>query len=345
MKYLFSLFVLIVSVGCNSEKSKNDINSDSLMKVNQTIGEIIRMDSALNDIIDPEIKIEVLDSGFVWSEGPLWIDQDGGYLLFSDIPPNSIYKWKEGEGTSLYLKPSGYTGDKERGGEPGSNGLLLDQEGNLVMCQHGDRRMARMDAPLASPKPQFITLTDNWDGKKLNSPNDAVFHSNGDLYFTDPPYGLEGNVNDPAKEIPFQGVYRLDKNGETHLLTDTITRPNGIAFSPDEKKLYIASSDPSHPIILAYDVNDEGNIQNGRILIDTKNLMTEGNKGLPDGMKVRSDGIIFATGPGGIMILTPEGKHLGTIHTGEAISNCAFDKDENYIYGTSDMYLIRVKLK
>ncbi len=345
MKYFWCLVSLIIILGCKTEVAKNVNETNKTEHMYNTIGKIIKLDPALDNIIDPTSKIEILDSGFVWSEGPLWIDEEGGYLLFSDIPPNSIYKWKEGEGTSLYLKPSGYTGEKERGGEPGSNGLILDSEGNLVLCQHGDRQMAKMDAPLSAPKAKFVTLTDNWDGKKLNSPNDAVFHSNGDLYFTDPPYGLVGNMNDPAKEIPFQGVYRLDQNGNTHLLIDSITRPNGLAFSPDEKILYIASSDPDHPIILSYSLTEEGNLENGKILIDTKSLMINGNKGLPDGMKVRSDGTIFATGPGGILILTQEGKHLGTIHSGEATSNCAFDKDENYIYGTSDMYLIRVKLK
>ena len=322
-------------------ESNTGKNSDLI----QSIGQIIRLDPSIDAIIDPEAKIEVLAEGFDWSEGPLWIDdKDGGYLLFSDIPPNSIFKWKEGEGASLYLKPSGYTGKVKRDGEPGSNGLLLDSEGRLVLCQHGDRRMAVMDAPLDAPEPNFTTISDNYDGFLLNSPNDAVFHSNGDLYFTDPPYGLVGGMDSPIKQIPFQGVYRVDKLGKTHLLTPDITRPNGIAFSPDESVLYVSSSDGSNPILMAYNVQADGSIDEGSVFFDAMNLKKAGGKGSPDGLKVRSDGMIFTTCPGGVVILTPDGKHLGTISSGEATSNVALDEKGGYVYATSDMYLIRVKL-
>jgi gluconolactonase len=304
---------------------------------------IDRLDPALDKLIDPNTKIEVLAQGHDWTEGPLWIKR-GGYLLFSDIPKNSIYRWKEGEGEKLYLQPSGYTGKEARGGETGSNGLLLDREGRLVMCQHGDRRMARMDAPLENPKPQFIPLAVRYQGKRFNSPNDAVFRSNGDLYFTDPAYGLEKQWEDPAREIPFAGVYRRSASGEIQLLTSDMTRPNGLAFSPDERRLYIAQSDEKAAIWRVFDVKPDGTLANSRILFDATS-MVPGKKGLPDGLKIDTEGNLFATGPGGVLVITPEGKHLGTIVTGQATSNCAFGDDGRTLYMTADDYLMRVRLK
>ncbi len=307
-----------------------------------TVGSIERLDPALDRLIPREARLEVLADGFAWTEGPVWISQ-GAYLLFSDIPPNSIYKWKAGEGHNVYLTPSGYTGDQPRGGEPGANGLLLDAEGRLVLCQHGDRRMARLDAPLDSPEPKFVTLAERYNGRRFNSPNDAVYHSNGDLYFTDPPYGLEGNVDDPAKEIDFQGVYRLSSDGAVTLLTDELSRPNGIAFSPDEQILYVSNSDPDRAIWMAYDVQPDGAIANGRVFFDATQWVGE-RKGLPDGLKVDETGNLFATGPGGVLVFSPDGVHLGTIDTGQATANCAFGDDGATLYITADMVLLRIKL-
>ena len=304
---------------------------------------IERLDPALDKLIDPNAKIEVLAQGHDWTEGPLWIKR-GGYLLFSDIPKNSIYRWKEGEGEKLYLQPSGYTSKEPRGGETGSNGLLLDREGRLVLCQHGDRRMARMDAPLDSPKPQFVPLAVRHQGKRFNSPNDAVFRSNGDLYFTDPAYGLEKQWEDPAREIPFAGVYRRSASGEIALLTSDMTRPNGIAFSPDERRLYVAQSDAKAAIWRVFDVKRDGTIENSRVLFDATSMVA-GKKGLPDGLKIDTEGNLFATGPGGVLVITPDGKHLGTIATGQATSNCAFGDDGRTLYMTADDYLMRVRLK
>lgn len=343
---IFISLILISMLAASACKIKSkSLEEKSAVQAIRTIGEIIRLDSDLDAIVAQDAEIEVLADGFDWTEGPVWIEEDGGYLLFSDIPPNSIFKWKEGEGSSLYLKPSGYTGSVERKGEPGSNGLFLDREGKLLLCQHGDRRIARMDTPLDAPEPNFITLCDNYNGLLLNSPNDAVMHSNGDIYFTDPPYGLEGNMDDENKQIPFQGVYRVDKSGKAYLLTDQISRPNGIAFSPDEKTLYVANSDGKNPIIMAFDVLADGSINDGSVFFDASELKKPGVKGSPDGLKVRSDGVLFATGPGGVLILNSEGKHLGTISSGEANSNCALDEKGGYLYATSDMYLIRVKLQ
>ena len=192
---------------------------------------IERLDAALDALIAPGATIEVLAGGYDWSEGPVWV-KDGGYLLFSDIPPNRIHRWKEGEGAKLYLTPSGYTGSEKRGGEVGSNGLTLDRQGRLVLAQHGDRRIARMDAPLSSPQPKFTTLADRYAGARFNSPNDLVFRSNGDLYFTDPAYGMEKQWDDPKREMNYAGVFRRSGDGTVTLLTKEMTRPNGLAFSP-----------------------------------------------------------------------------------------------------------------
>jgi gluconolactonase len=304
---------------------------------------IERLDPALDRLVDPSAAIEILAEGYDWSEGPVWI-KDGGFLLFSDVPQNVIHRWKEGEGARPYLKPSGYTGVEPRGGEMGSNGLVLDPRGRLVICQHGDRRVARLDAPLNAPQPRFTTLADRYQGARLNSPNDAVFRSNGDLYFTDPPYGLVKQFEDPSREIPYQGVYRVSSTGEVVLLTREMTRPNGLAFSPDERRLYVAQSDPASAIWRVFDVRPDGTLGAGRVLFDATGL-AKTRPGLPDGLKVDSDGNLFATGPGGVLVITPDGKHLGTILTGQATANCAFGDDGRTLYITADMYLMRVRLK
>ncbi|MEK7254312.1 MAG: SMP-30/gluconolactonase/LRE family protein [Bacteroidota bacterium] len=297
----------------------------------------------LDSLIAPDAEIEVLADGFEWTEGPVWLAKDSS-LLFSDIPPNKIMKWKEGGGVQLYLTPSGYTSkDSATMKEPGSNGLLLDSQGRLVLCQHGDRRIARMNAPLEKPKPDFTTLAGKWNGKRLNSPNDAVFDSKGNLWFTDPPYGLTKQADDPDREIPFQGVYRLRQNGQVDLMIDSLSRPNGIAFSPDGTKLYVANSDPDRAIWMVYDVQPNGSLANGKVFFDaTEDAKVM--KGLPDGLKVSQQGVVFASGPGGIWIFKPDATLLGKINTGQATSNCTFGNDGKALYITADMYLMRVKL-
>jgi gluconolactonase len=328
----------------NKTMSEKATTSTTSEKVYPTTGSITRADARLDAVIKPEATIEILTEGFAWSEGPVWLPGQNK-LLFSDIPPNSIYEWSEEGGKKLYLKPSGYTGQTPRGGEPGSNGLILNSRGQLVLCQHGDRRMARMDAPLGNPKPAFITLADKYEGKRFNSPNDAVYKSNGDLYFTDPPYGLEKNADDPAKEIPFQGVYRLGKDGRVYLLTQELSRPNGLAFSPDEKILYVGNSDPQQAIWMAYDVTEFGSLTRGRVFYDATPLVSPEAPGLPDGLKVNRQGYLFATGPGGILVLNSKAEHLGTIKTGQPTANCAFNEDESVLYITANNYLMRVRLK
>jgi gluconolactonase len=329
MKKLFLLTIVVILFNCQSKKSKS-------------IGSIERLDPSLDEIISKDAKIEVIAEGFEWSEGPLWIE-DQKMLLFSDVPTNIIYKWTEEKGTEVYLKPSGYTGTQPRGGEPGSNGLALDAEGHLILCQHGDRRVAMMNAPLTQPKAEFIPIAYEFIGKRFNSPNDVVFN-NYDFYFTDPPYGLVKNMEDSSKEIPFQGVYQFTSNRKTLVIVDSLTRPNGIAFSPDNKKLYIANSDPEKAIWYEYELNHFMQIVSGKIFYDaTINAKTE--KGLPDGLKVDKQGNIFATGPGGVWIFNAHGKLLGKIKVAEATSNCALSPDGKVLYVTNDMFVLRVKMR
>lgn len=340
----FSFLVYLCSCGSNTNTATTT-STDGQEKTEKsfpTLGSIDRLDPALDEILPANATIEVLAEGFDWSEGPVWVPEHD-FLLFSDIPPNRIYQWKEGDSVRLYLTPAGYSGTAPLEGEPGSNGLVIDAEGRLVLCQHGNRQMARMDAPLDDPQPKYVALIDSYEGKRLNSPNDATYHSSGALYFTDPPYGLPQNVNDPAKELDFQGVYRFSTDNTLTLLTKELSRPNGIAFSPDEKTLYVANSDPERAIWMAYDVTTEGNIENGRVFYDATSLVGQ-EKGLPDGLKTDQQGNLFATGPGGVWIMSPEGKVLGKIKTGQATANCAFNEDYSVLYITADMYLLRVIL-
>ena len=300
------------------------------------IGQIERVDPRFDALIPRDAVLEKLAEGLEWSEGPVWV-RDGAYLLFSDIPRNSVMKWKEGEGISLFMKPSGYTGSKARGGEPGSNGLLLDPAGRLVLCQHGDRRVVRVEKD-----GRWTTLADRYQGKRLNSPNDAVFKSNGDLYFTDPPYGLQGEERKTLGELGFCGVYRLSADNRLTLLTDQMTRPNGIAFSPDEKTLYVAQSDPKRAVWMAFDVQPDGLIANGRVFYDATAWVGK-LKGLPDGMAADKSGNLFATGPGGVNVFAPDGTFLGRINPGEATANCSFGDDGSVLYVTADMDLCRIK--
>jgi len=342
MKYYLLLACVQLCISCKDSNQQKPLESSSMENTKyKTVGSVERMDPALDQWIDQGAQIEVLAEGYQWTEGPVWIE-DGQYLLYSEIPSNSIYKWSEASGASLFINPSGYTGEEERGGEPGSNGLILDAQGRLVLCQHGDRRMARLTSNLDKPESKFETIIDNYEGKRFNSPNDAVYDSKGNLYFTDPPYGLEGYVTDPTKEIDFQGVYRYSPDGKLTLLTDQLTRPNGLAFSPDEQILYVANSDPDKAIWMAYTLHENGGIAEEKLFYDATGM---NGKGLPDGMKINDEGIIFATGPGGIFVFQPDGTLLGKINSGEATSNCAFDTEQKTLYMTCDDFLMRIKLK
>jgi gluconolactonase len=336
-------FILLSFFACQGKRSVEHHQPEDASDKEVTPGAVERLSPALDAIIAPDASLEILGEGYDWSEGPVWVAKHD-FLLFSDIPPNMINRWSADSGVTQYLKPAGYTGQLERGGEIGANGLIIDRDGHLVMCQHGDRRIARMDAPLTEPRPRYTTIADSYNGKKLNSPNDLVQHSNGDIYFTDPPYGLEKNMNDPAKELDFQGVYRVTPDGQVHLLTKELSRPNGIALSPDEKTLYVANSDGKNAVWMAYDLTSDGDIADGRVFHDATALMGK-EKGAPDGMTVDRSGNILATGPGGVWVFSPAGEVLGKIRTGQATSNCTIGNDGAYLYMTADMYLMRIPLK
>lgn len=308
----------------------------------KTIGSIEQSDASLDAIITPGSVVEVLADGYKWTEGPLWIE-DQKMLLFSDVFANKVFKWTEAHGAEVYLDSSGYTATIARGGEFGSNGLLLSNEGKLVLCQHGNRQVAMMESGLNNPKPSFKTIAGAYQNKKLNSPNDAVYNQSGDLFFTDPPYGLEKNMDDPSKEIPFQGVYKVAPSGAISLMCDSLTRPNGIAFFPGQQKILVANSDSAKPNWYLFDVTTDS-FTNGHIFY---NASTEAlsEKGLPDGLKIDRNGNVFATGPGGVFIFNSNGKLLGKIKLPVPSANCAFAPDEKTLYITASNYILRIKMR
>ena len=324
------LFVLIVS----------SMFSCKVVEETSSLGSIERTDPSLDNIIDPSAKLEILSDGYVWSEGPVWVESEK-MLLFSDVPTNTVYKWTEEDSIEVYLKPSGYTGEgPSNSPEEGSNGLALTADGKLLLCQHGDRRLAFMDAPLNSPGPTYTTVVDRYDGKRFNSPNDVAIRRNGDYFFTDPPYG---HPKDLPREIPFQGVYKVS-NGNVTLLVDSVTRPNGIAFFPGEKTVIIANSDGKKPFWYAYDITENDSLVNGRIFYNAAEA-SKTERGAPDGLKIDRQGNVFATGPGGVWIFDKEGTVLGKIKLPVASANCAFADDEKTLFITADNYLLRLKMR
>jgi gluconolactonase len=306
-----------------------------------SIGRLEALDPAFEQLVAADARIEVLAGGFTWTEGPVWVqDASGGYLLFSDIPRNTIFKWSQASGVETFLQPSGYTGNTYYGLEPGSNGLALDKQGRLLACEHGDRRVSVLTAGGGK-----MTLADSFEGRRLNSPNDLVVHSSGSIFFTDPPYGLPSRADDPRRELDFCGVYRLDADGRLALLTKQLARPNGIGLSPDEKTLYVAQSDPSRAIWMSFPIADDLTIGEGKVMHDATDQVGA-LPGLPDGMCVDPQGNIWASGPGGIYCFDPAGKLLGRLLTGERTSNCTLGgPDGKTLYITADSYLCRVSVK
>ena len=305
------------------------------------IGSLEFLDPRMEDLIDKNAKIELLAEGFDWAEGPVWVDRLNG-VLFSDVPNNKVYMWNEKKGLSIFLEPSGMTNYSPTNKLDGSNGLALDKNGNLILCQHGDRTVARLKK-WNFKNPSFDIIVEKYEGKRLNSPNDLVFDKSGSIYFTDPPYGLKIQDDDPLKELNFNGIYRWSESKGIELLSKSMKRPNGIILSEDEKTVYVGNSDKDNNVIIAFDNNKNG-LVNERVFFDG-NKLSKNRVGLFDGLKLHSSGIIFTTGPGGVLLLDSKGKHLGTIMPGKATANCAFDSDESYLYLTSDNVLARIKLK
>lgn len=317
-----------------------------------TVASVERLDPALDKIVSSGAKIEKLAHGFTWTEGPVWTRS--GYLLFAEIPSNRIMKWMRDGRVSVFLNPSGYQGSESYGGpESGSNGMTLDQRGRLTVAGHARRNVFRFES--LAPGAPVTVLAERYQGKRLSSPNDLVYRSDGSLYFTDPPYGLRTQSdNDPEKELSFNGVFRIPHaishaagapldDSKLQVIIKDLTRPNGIAFSPDERYLYIAVSDPNHPVWMRYAVNADGSVADGKIFCDTSGDKAPGG---PDGIKLDRAGNIYGSGPGGVWIISPEGKHLGTIKLPERMANCAWgDADGRTLYITASTSLYRIRLK
>jgi len=298
---------------------------------------IERLDPRLDRIVAKGATFEKVAGGFTWLEGPAWRDELG--LVFSDIPNNRVFRWQRGLGTSVYLFPSGYTGTVPfTGREPGSNGLTFDSHGRLVLCEHGDRRVTRIEADGTR-----TVLADHYRGKRLNSPNDACFAPSGDLYITDPPFGLPGTFDDPARELPFSGVYRLSTSGELTLLVSDLRAPNGVAVAPDGRTLYVSNADPDAPVWIAWDIQADGTLANRRQFFDARRS-TKTRPGLPDGMAVDKLGNVFAAGPGGVYVLNASGQHLGTLVTGVPTSNCTIGEGGAALYVTAATEVLRIRL-
>lgn len=341
------LAILLISIlsGCQ-EASKPDAQSDQPVSVDRSYGRVEIFDPSATQLVDTNAVVELLASGFVWSEGPVWVPSKQ-MLLFSDVPENKIYQWKEGDSARVFLFPSGYTDTAARAGENGANGLTLDKNGSLLLCQSGNRHVSRLSASLDKPIAVFNILSRGYKGKKFNSPNDLVTDRAGNIYFTDPIYGLPKHENDPTRELKFEGVYKIDTAGKTSLLIDSIARPNGVALSPDESILYIGSSDSEKPRWYAYKLNDRRQVQSGGILLDAIPLKEKADvKQGPDGLKIDNAGNLYSSGPDGINILSPTGKRLALIRVNDRpTSNCAFNETKTVLFITADDMVFRVKLK
>lgn len=298
-------------------------------------GSIERLDPAFDELVAADARLEKVAEGFTWSEGPVWLD---GAVLFSDVPKNVVYRWAPGATkAAVFLQPSGQLTPAPGFREPGSNGLARDAQGRLLLCQDGERRIARYESG------RFTSLADRYEGKRFNSPNDLAVRRNGEIYFTDPPYGLEGVEQSPLRELPFCGVFRVATDGTVTLLIRDLTFPNGIAFSLDEKQLYVAVSDWRATRIMVYDVQPDGTVANGRVFYDAQPRVAAGEKGLCDGLKVDRAGNVWSAGPGGILVISPAGKLLGVLHTGEPTGNCAWGEDGGTLFITANMFLLRVR--
>lgn len=302
-------------------------------------GELWRVDPRFDALVPADARLETVAEGFTWLEGPVWDARRGG-LFFSDVARNTVFLWRAGGGARPFLTPSGWAGPEPFAGrEPGSNGLALDARGRLVLCEHGDRRVSRLEADGSR-----TLLADRYQGRRLNSPNDLLFRANGELWFTDPPFGLPRAFEDPARELTWSGVYRLRPDGELELLTRELSAPNGIALSPDERTLYVSNSDPRRPVWMSYPVREDGKLGPGRLFFDAT-PWTRRWPGFPDGFAVDAAGHLFAAGPGGVHVFAPDGTHLGSILTGVATSNAAFGGDGSELFVTAATAVHRIRLQ
>lgn len=310
--------------------------------VRARVGKVEVFAEGLSDLIDPEAQLEVLGEGYVWSEGPAW-DAKRDCLYFSDVPTNTAYKWTEDGGVVIFRKPSGLPDGANATGisSAGSNGLFLARDGRLLSPNHGGRSLDAIDLDTG----EVTVLFDRFEGKRLNSPNDVVEAADGTLYFTDPPYGLEGQDNSPLKEQPHNGVYKATPQGELSLIETGLARPNGIELSPDGRTLYVANSDSARQIIKSYAISETGGVEDRGVFFDATSLVGEDAPGLPDGMCVAKSGHIYATGPGGVLVLTPQGDLLGRINPGRPCANCTIGNDGKMLYLTAADILARVPLK
>ncbi len=325
IRKISTILCLISIVGCSQDEAAES-------EIIDNAGTIERLDPRLDALIPLDANIQKLASGFTFTEGPVW-DKRSDVLYFSDVRDNTIYSWSEDEGVNVFIQP--VFAEETDHPSVGSNGLTLDREGRLILMEHGYRRVSRLEA-----NGERTTLIDNYRGNRLNSPNDVAWHTNGWLYFTDPPYGMPGLENDPARELNYNGIYRLSPEGEIQLLERNQTRPNGLVFSPDEETLYVANSDAENKVWYAYTVI-HGIIGNPRIFYDVNDQSSEG---AADGMKVDTEGNLFATGPGGVWVFDPDGTHLGTIKPDEVPANVAWGDDGSTLYMTARTGLYRVTL-
>lgn len=334
--YSFALIATLGLLSCQSNLGHEPASHETAV----SFGTIEVWDDSLSDVILPDMRIEALADGFQWSEGPAW-DVERQQIYFSDVPQNMAYRWSETEGLKTFLDPSGIDNDQAVGfREPGSNGLLMLPDGDLLLANHGKRALEKLDVDTGERE----IIVNSFQKKAFNSPNDIARAQDGTLFFTDPPYGLEGMDASPLKQLDFNGVYRLTTEGVLTVIDKAQTFPNGIALSPDESTLYVAVSDPDNPVIMRYTQDNEGNFGRGEIWFDASAYVNEGLPGLPDGMAVADSGHVFATGPGGIFILSPSGKALGQIRMGRATANCTFGDDGNTLYMTAGDTLARVRV-
>lgn len=310
-------------------------------KGQQTVDSVEFLDPKMEVFFDKDTKIEVLADGFTWAEGPVWVSKLNG-VVFTDVPNNKAYLWTKKDGLSLFLSPSGMTNHAPHSTDEGANGLTLDNEGNLILCQHGNRAVSKLKN-WSFDTPEYEILVDHFEGKWLNSPNDLAINQKGEIFFTDPPYGLKDQDRDALKELDFNGIYKWSEDNGLVLLDKSLSRPNGIALSNDEKTVYISNSDSQHSIIAAFDL-ENGLLKNKRTFFDGS-VLAQTRQGLFDGLRVHSSGVVFATGPGGVLVLDESGKHLGTVMPGKSTANCGFDAQEDYLYLTSTDVLARIKLK